>query len=464
MTRFNANAQGLPAAKFRIICFLLILLSTTNVLNCIGHTVPEDTIKIELQKAAGVGPQGFSMGIIPITALSVAEQAIIPHPIQKPAALYNAVEYYYVYNREQFLYQGLTTGHLTKEQFLVEAMKIGMNLKDTISLSVKPIRAGIYVLRGQDIQGKEIYYVDSNNDNDFEDEAAFLLPVGPTVKASIGIPIDYFEDGRTITEDVQCSFYVYQSHKELIVAFPEFKYAKLLIKNKSYVLCVNYSHAYPKQVYLLPDSPYFAGVGNRGIVALDKALSPAITDITLRHVSAGGSLITLSGPGVKYINIPDLPGDEVPTGKASRTVSRSLGFLAPAASGIDILSSAGNKISLHDLKGKYVFVDIWSTTCVPCIEDFPGLKELYDYYKRDQFEIIGIVDERGKGSAKKVLNRNAVDWPNLVMHSRGNMLDAYSNIYQFPTTYLLDPSGKIIAANLNARSLSAKLSVLLHKK
>ena len=46
-------------------------------------------------------------------------------------------------------------------------------------------------------------------------------------------------------------------------------------------------------------------------------------------------------------------------------------------------------IKLSDFKGKYVLLDFWANWCIPCLEDFPALKEYYQKYNPG-LEIIGI--------------------------------------------------------------------------
>ena len=36
----------------------------------------------------------------------------------------------------------------------------------------------------------------------------------------------------------------------------------------------------------------------------------------------------------------------------------------------------GERTSLSDLKGKYVYIDVWATWCGPCIREIPSLKLL----------------------------------------------------------------------------------------
>ncbi len=40
------------------------------------------------------------------------------------------------------------------------------------------------------------------------------------------------------------------------------------------------------------------------------------------------------------------------------------------------IDKAGNKVSISDLKGKYVFIDVWASWCRPCINKFPEYDSL----------------------------------------------------------------------------------------
>ena len=43
----------------------------------------------------------------------------------------------------------------------------------------------------------------------------------------------------------------------------------------------------------------------------------------------------------------------------------------------------GNPVTSQDLAGDVVFLDIWATWCVPCIEGFPSIQRVYDRYADD---------------------------------------------------------------------------------
>ncbi|MBD2756324.1 TlpA family protein disulfide reductase [Spirosoma validum] len=49
------------------------------------------------------------------------------------------------------------------------------------------------------------------------------------------------------------------------------------------------------------------------------------------------------------------------------------GQVAPNFTGV---TPDGQSVSLSDLKGKIVYVDVWATWCMPCREEFPAAKQL----------------------------------------------------------------------------------------
>ena len=52
----------------------------------------------------------------------------------------------------------------------------------------------------------------------------------------------------------------------------------------------------------------------------------------------------------------------------------------------------GSKLSSSSLTGKVVFINLWFTSCVPCIEEMPELNKLAEAYK-DKVEFLSITFE-----------------------------------------------------------------------
>lgn len=50
----------------------------------------------------------------------------------------------------------------------------------------------------------------------------------------------------------------------------------------------------------------------------------------------------------------------------------------------------GQTISLSDLKGKYVYIDVWATWCGPCLREIPALKQLESDYHDSHIEFVSI--------------------------------------------------------------------------
>ncbi|MBL7002070.1 MAG: redoxin domain-containing protein [Nitrosopumilus sp.] len=59
-------------------------------------------------------------------------------------------------------------------------------------------------------------------------------------------------------------------------------------------------------------------------------------------------------------------------------------------------SLEGESVSLSDLNGKVVLINVWATWCEPCREEMPDLQKLQDKFFDDDFVVIGVsVDDKG---------------------------------------------------------------------
>ncbi|WP_100615752.1 TlpA family protein disulfide reductase [Confluentibacter citreus] len=118
----------------------------------------------------------------------------------------------------------------------------------------------------------------------------------------------------------------------------------------------------------------------------------------------------------------------------------------------------GSKTSLADLKGKYVYVDVWATWCGPCKVEIPSLKQLEkDYHNKNiQFVSISIDDDQThQGSWDKA----KASWKAMIADKdlggiqifapNGWQSDFVRNykINGIPRFILIDPNGNIVSAD-----------------
>lgn len=118
----------------------------------------------------------------------------------------------------------------------------------------------------------------------------------------------------------------------------------------------------------------------------------------------------------------------------------------------------GNRISLSSLKGKYVLVTFWSAASSDCIEENLQLKNLYNKYKNQGFEIYQINLDMNEDTWKNAVKYDELPWISVREDDPVRPENAILyNVKTLPTNYLYDKSGNIIASNLHDRALQIKL-------
>ncbi len=106
----------------------------------------------------------------------------------------------------------------------------------------------------------------------------------------------------------------------------------------------------------------------------------------------------------------------------------------------------GGKTSLNDLKGKYVYIDIWATWCQPCLGEIPALKELEKEFG-DKMHFVSIsVDKQDKHDIwKQMVSDKALK--GIQLFARSNESSHFMEDYKvssIPRFILLDPKGLVV--------------------
>ena len=110
-------------------------------------------------------------------------------------------------------------------------------------------------------------------------------------------------------------------------------------------------------------------------------------------------------------------------------------------------------------KKKYTLVDFWFSDCVPCMKQFPVLKELYDDNKERGFEIVAFSVDSNADQWKESIIKNQLKWVQQLDESR--MIANALFIRKYPTNYLIDHTGKIIEVDIKPEALREFLKINL---
>jgi thiol-disulfide isomerase/thioredoxin len=114
----------------------------------------------------------------------------------------------------------------------------------------------------------------------------------------------------------------------------------------------------------------------------------------------------------------------------------------------DVKDLDGKPLTLAQLKGKVVLVDIWGTWCKPCRESIPGLIKLYRKHRRRGLEIIGLDYEQNAADVdaarmqvKQFVQESGIPYP-IAMGDEA-LLRKLTSFQGFPTTIVIDRTGKV---------------------
>ncbi len=101
--------------------------------------------------------------------------------------------------------------------------------------------------------------------------------------------------------------------------------------------------------------------------------------------------------------------------------------------------------SFNELKGEdLTLIDFWATWCSPCKKAIPVLNEIYESYKNQGVEIIGINGDGPRSISKVVPFSRALQIKYPVLIDMNSELKSELNLVSFPSLIIANSQNKII--------------------
>ncbi|MDP8223535.1 MAG: TlpA disulfide reductase family protein [Candidatus Lernaella stagnicola] len=109
-----------------------------------------------------------------------------------------------------------------------------------------------------------------------------------------------------------------------------------------------------------------------------------------------------------------------------------------------IKDTQGKTYSLADHQGKVIVMSFWMTWCVPCKQEFPHLKRLYETYKDQGLEVWSITADSPSDLPKvrSIARRYKLTHP-VLLDSDSRVNGMFNKRGDYPLTIVIDQEGKI---------------------
>jgi peroxiredoxin len=105
----------------------------------------------------------------------------------------------------------------------------------------------------------------------------------------------------------------------------------------------------------------------------------------------------------------------------------------------------GNKVSLHDFKGKPVVLNFWATWCGPCKEELPLFEKMWNKFKDEDVVFIGIDVMDDRKNASEFIKNAGITYTNL--YDKPGEVSSKYKVVALPVTFFINKEGEIAVKN-----------------
>jgi len=139
------------------------------------------------------------------------------------------------------------------------------------------------------------------------------------------------------------------------------------------------------------------------------------------------------------------------------------GFSAPDFT-LDLLG--GEQVTLTNLRGKVVMVNLWASWCPPCRAEMPAIESVYRAYKERGLEVLAVntTYQDSEADAAAFVQQHSLTFP--VPLDRTGGVSARYQLRGLPSTYFVDRQGVIravvIGGPMTEATIQSKVEELLN--
>ena len=140
------------------------------------------------------------------------------------------------------------------------------------------------------------------------------------------------------------------------------------------------------------------------------------------------------------------------------------GFLAPDFT-LDTLDE--KKVTLSELRGKIVLINLWATWCPPCRAEMPALENAYEQYKDSGVVILGlnVTNQDSEKDIPLFVDEFGLTFP--ILLDRDGSVSALYQLRGLPTTYFVNREGiirtMVVGGPMNETFIRSKIEALLQE-
>ncbi len=119
-------------------------------------------------------------------------------------------------------------------------------------------------------------------------------------------------------------------------------------------------------------------------------------------------------------------------------------------------------MTLADLRGTVVIVNLWASWCPPCLAEMPALQRLYEANRERGLEILAVntTFQDSVGAAQEFVQQHALTFP-VPLDRSGDVARLYQ-LRALPSTFFIDRRGVIRTVVLSGLA-GIGLAILLHE-